>query len=35
MVGYKEQVFILGIKANMQYSICYILLKERELITRS
>ena len=34
MVDYKEQVFITGIKANMQYSICHVPPKERELVTR-
>ena len=29
MIVYKEQVFITSIKANMQYLICYISLKER------
>ena len=33
MVDYKEQVFITGINANMQCSICHILSKERELVT--
>lgn len=33
MVDYKKQVLIIGIKANMQYSICLILSKKRELIT--
>ncbi len=35
MVDYKEQVLITGIKANMQYSICHVPPKERELVTRS
>ena len=35
MVNYKEQVFIIGIKTNMQYLICYILLKEKELVIES
>ena len=34
MMDYKEQVLITGIKTNMQYSICYIPPKERELVTR-
>ena len=29
MVDYKEQVFIIGIKANMQYLICHILPKKK------
>ena len=34
MVDYKKQVFIIGIKANMQYSIYHVLSKERELVSR-
>ena len=34
MVDYKEQVFITGIKANMQCSICHVSPKEKELVTR-
>ena len=34
MVDYEEQVFITGIKGNMQCSICYVPPKERELVTR-
>ncbi len=34
MVDYEKQVLITGIKANMQYSICHIPLKERELVTQ-
>ncbi len=34
MVDYEEQVFITGIKANMQCSICHVPPKERELVTR-
>lgn len=34
IVDYKEQVLIIEIKANMQYSICYFPPKERELVTR-
>lgn len=34
MVDYKEQVFIIDIKVNMQYLICNIPLKERELVIR-
>ena len=33
MVDYKEQVFITGIKANIQCLICHVLLKKRELVT--
>ena len=35
IVDYKEQVLIAGIKANMQYLICYILPKEKKLVIRS
>lgn len=28
IVDYKKQVFIIGIKANIQYSICYVLPKK-------
>lgn len=34
LLDYKEQVIITGIKSNLQYLICHILLKEREFITR-
>ena len=34
MVDYKEQVFITGVKANMQCFICHVLLKEREHVTK-
>ena len=34
MVDYKKQVFITGIKANMQCSICYVPPKETEWVTR-
>ena len=34
MVDYKQQVLIIDIKANMQCSICHVLPKKRELITR-
>ena len=34
MIDYKELVFIKGIKANIECSICHILSKKRELITR-
>lgn len=33
MIDYKEQVLIISIKANIQYSICHLLLKKRELVT--
>ena len=32
MVDYKKQVFIIGIKVNMQCLICHISLKEKELL---
>ena len=35
MMDYKDQVLIIDIKVNMQCSICHVLLKEKELITRS
>ena len=34
MVDYKEQVLITGFKANIQYSIYYILPKKRERVTK-
>ena len=34
MVDYKEQVLITGVKANMQCSICHVLPKERERVTK-
>ena len=34
MVDYKEQVFITGVKANMQCSICHILPKKIERVTK-
>ena len=33
MVDYKEQVFITGIKTNIQCSICHVYLKKKELVT--
>lgn len=33
IINYNEQVIIIDIKANMKYLICYILSKERKLIT--
>ncbi len=35
MVDYKEQVFITDIKVNIQYLIYHVLLKEKELVSRS
>lgn len=32
IVDFKEQVFILDIKANMQYLICYFSSKEKESV---
>lgn len=34
IVDYKEQVLITGIKANMQYFICYISPQEQENLTK-
>ena len=34
MVGYKEQILITDIKANMQCFICHLLLKEGECLTK-
>lgn len=34
IVDYKEQVFIIGIKANMQYLICDIPAKKRNPVTQ-
>lgn len=34
IIDYKEQILILDIKVNIQYSIYYVPLKERELVTR-
>ena len=28
IIDYEEQVFISGIKANVQYSVCHVLLQE-------
>lgn len=33
MLNYKKKVLIIGIKTNIKYLICYILLKEKKLIT--
>ena len=33
IMDYKEQVLIIGIKANMQCSICHVPTKKRELVT--
>ena len=35
IVDYKEQVLITGIKANMQCSICHVIPKKRECVTKS
>lgn len=35
IVNYEEQVFIIDIKINIHCVICYILLKERKLVTQS
>ena len=32
MIDYKEQILIIGIKANMQYLICHVLPKIREIV---
>lgn len=32
IIDYKKQVFIINIKANIQYLICYILIKKRKLV---
>ena len=34
IMNYVEQVFITGIKANMECFICHVLLKKKELVTR-
>ena len=34
MVDYKEQIFIIGIKTNMQCSICHIPPKKKEFVIR-
>ena len=34
IIDYKEQVFITGIKANLQYSVCHIFLQEQENLTK-
>lgn len=35
MIDYREQVFMIQIKANMQYCFWHFILKERELVTES
>lgn len=35
IIDYKWQVFITGIKANRQYSICHILSKKKELVNQT
>ena len=35
MVNYEEQIFITGIKTNMQCLIFYVVPKEKKLVTRS
>ena len=35
IVDYKEQVFITGIKANVQYSVCHVFSQEQENLTKT
>ena len=35
MVEYKEQVFIIGTKTHVQYSICHVSPQEKENLTKS
>ena len=34
VIDYKEQILITSIKANMQYPICHVLLKKRDIVTK-
>ena len=35
IIDYKKQVFITSIKSNIQYLICFILIKKKDLVTPS
>lgn len=35
IVNYKEQIFIIKIKANMQYFVCHIFLQKQENLTKT
>ncbi len=35
MIDYEEQVLITGIKANIQYSVCYVSLQEEKNLIKT